>query len=202
MSDLALVEHDLFDRELLQACADEIPDPSDTRWRRYSNAQEMKLEGPATMWGPSTVEYFRQLADMADRFGELFDIDGLTLETIGGGYHLIPPGGYLDVHTDFSKSPSTGHYRRLNVLTYLNHGWEDDDGGELEMWDDNGPALIILPEFGTTAAFATSSTSWHGHPTPTLRWRASLAGYFFTADPPPDYVEQSTVFHPNGDRNA
>jgi hypothetical protein len=110
MSDLALVEHDLFDRELLQACADEIPDPSDTRWRRYSNAQEMKLEGPATMWGPSTVEYFRQLADMADRFGELFDIDGLTLETIGGGYHLIPPGGYLDVHTDFSKSPSTGHY--------------------------------------------------------------------------------------------
>ena len=26
----------------------------------------------------------------------------------------------------------------------------------------------------------TSSMSWHGHPKPCTRWRASLAAYFFT----------------------
>jgi 2-oxoglutarate-Fe(II)-dependent oxygenase superfamily protein len=196
------VRQDAFDRDLLQLAADEFPDPGDPRWRRYGNDHEMKMEGPPPMWGPSTVEYFNQLAAWAPALAEHFAIDGLTMETIGGGYHLIPPGGYLGIHTDFSRSPKTNNYRRLNVLTYLNLDWGDDDGGELELWDDERCVQSIRPEFGTTVAFVTSSTSWHGHPKPTRRWRASLAGYFFTVDPPPDFREQSTVWHPIGGRHA
>jgi Rps23 Pro-64 3,4-dihydroxylase Tpa1-like proline 4-hydroxylase len=99
------------------------------------------------------------------------------------------------VHSDFSRSPSTGRYRRVNVLTYLNHDWTDP-GGHLELWADDGPTVSVAPEFGTTVAFITSATSWHGHPKPADRWRASLAAYFFTDDPPPDFREQSTVWHP------
>jgi len=197
-----LVRDDAFDDELLLACRMEIPDASDHRWRRYGNDNELKLEGPAVMWGPATLEDFTQLALGAPTLSEHFGIDGLQMETIGGGYHLIPPGGYLGIHTDFSRSPQTQQYRRLNVLTYLNVDWGDDDGGELELWDDTRCIESIKPEFGTTVAFVTSSTSWHGHPKPTKRWRASLAGYFFTADPPPDFREQSTVWHPIGGAHA
>jgi hypothetical protein len=193
-----LVSHDAFDDELLLACRMEIPTDTDPRWKRYGNDHELKLEGPAPMWGPATLEYFTQLALWAPTLSEHFGIDGLQMETIGGGYHLIPPGGYLGIHTDFSRSPQTQQYRRLNVLTYLNVDWGDDDGGELELWDDERCIESIKPELGTTVAFVTSSTSWHGHPKPTRRWRASLAGYFFTADPPPDFREQSTVWHPIG----
>lgn len=192
----------IFDTELLNACLAEFPDGEDGGWGRFGNAQERKFEGGPHMWGPNTHSYFEQLGAMADRFAGQFDLPELHLETIGGGYHLIPPGGYLDVHTDFTKSPRTGRYRRLNVLTYLNREWGPDDGGELEIWNDHGPEVVIRPEFGLTVAFVTTTTSWHGHPRPTTRWRASLAGYFFTDEQPVGFRDQSTVFHPNGGRRA
>lgn len=199
---MILIDDTLFDTALLDACLQEFPDGDDQRWGRFGNDLELKYEGGEAMWGPSTRAYFDRLAALAPRLSALFDLPGLTLETIGGGYHLIPPGGYLGVHTDFSRSPRTGRYRRLNVLTYLNRAWDPDDGGHLELWNDHGRYAQVAPEFGVTVAFATTSTSWHGHPEPTTRWRASLAGYFFTEDPPEDFVEQSTVWHPMGGRRA
>lgn len=198
-----VIIHYLESDALLRDCVAEIPNASDARWRRFRNDRERKLEGGAPMWGPQTCEYFDRLAGFAETLALTFDLGEVpTLEMIGGGYHLIAPGGYLDVHTDFSVSPKTGRYRRINVLTYLNDGWGDDDGGELELWDDDGCVVKIKPEFGTTVAFTTSATSWHGHPNPTKRWRASLAGYFFTEQPPPGFVDQSTRWHPNGGNRA
>lgn len=196
-----LVVRDWFTPALLRAARDEFPLANDARWRQYGNDHERKLEGPPETWGPATTQYFAELADLTSILEHGFGIPGLHMETIGGGYHLIPPGGYLDVHSDFSLSPTSGRYRRLNVLTFLNDAWRDDDGGHLELWGADGPSVVIAPEFGTTVAFATSATSWHGHPQPTKRWRASLAAYFFTIDPPPGYREQSTVWHPEGGRH-
>lgn len=184
----------LFDVELLHAVAAEFPSAEHPGWRRYGNDREVKLEGPPAMWGPATHEYFITLAGMTDFLCDLTGIGGLEMETIGGGYHLIPPGGYLDVHTDFNRSPQSNLFRRLNVLTYLNRDW-DDEGGHLELWDDDGLAIDIAPEFGTTAIFETSDRSWHGHPKPAARWRRSVAAYFFSPEPPPGYrADHSTVW--------
>jgi hypothetical protein len=44
--------------------------------------------------------------------------------------------------------------------------------------------------------FETSDHSWHGHPVAAGRWRRSIAAYFFTEEPPADYVaDQGTVWH-------
>jgi hypothetical protein len=185
---------ELFDRDLLARVVDEFPSAEAHGWRRYGNEKEVKLEGPPALWGPATRDYFDQLAAKAGWLSELTGIPELQMETIGGGYHLIPPGGYLDVHTDFNRSPDSGLFRRLNVLTYLNYGW-DDDGGHLELWDDDGIALDIPPEFGTTAIFETSDRSWHGHPKPASRWRKSVAAYFFSPEEPDGYrADHSTVW--------
>jgi hypothetical protein len=195
-----VILRDWFDSDLLEDVAAEFPDADSKAWRRYGNDQERKMEGPPIMWGRRTRQYFDILNGRRSELADAFQIPGLTMETIGGGYHLIPPGGYLDVHSDFSVSPATKRFRRVNVLTYLNKDWDFDDGGMLELWDSTGCAVSVLPEFGTTVAFVTSATSWHGHPVPTKRWRASVAAYFFTVAPPPDFVNQSTVWHPNGGR--
>lgn len=174
----------------------EFPDAHDPRWRRYSNAQEGKLEGPAEMWGPATRVLFERFAMLGPSLGEAFGIPDLSMETIGGGYHLIPPGGRLAVHTDFNRSGDSGLYRRLNLITYLNDGW-DDEGGYLELWDEHGPAEVIPPEFNHTVIFETSDRSWHGHPKPAKRARYSVAAYYFSPEPPPGYVtEHSTIWHP------
>jgi hypothetical protein len=178
----------------LRAVLAEFPAPTVAGWRRYSNSTERKLEGPPGLRGGATRSLFSLIHSRAPQLEELFGIEGLTMETIGGGYHLIEPGGYLNVHSDFSISPNTRRYRRLNLLIYLNDGW-DDPGGHLELWDDDGKVTSIAPEFNRTVIFETSATSWHGHPTPASRWRKSVAAYFFTEQPPPDFAgEQSTVW--------
>jgi hypothetical protein len=195
-----VILRDWFDHELLDGVAAEFPEPEGLGWQRFENEQERKLAGGPAMWGKQTRRYFDTLNGRRTEFADAFNLPGITMETIGGGFHLVPPGGYLDVHSDFSVSPSTRRFRRLNVLTFLNKQWADDDGGILELWDHEGPAVKVKPEFGTTVAFVTSATSWHGHPIPTSRFRASIAAYFFTVAPPPDFVDQSTVWHPNGGR--
>lgn len=164
----------------------EFPAPTDPRWRRYGTVHEGKLEGPEAMWGPATRALFDEFAAMAGPLGEMFGIPDLSMETAGGGYHLIPPGGHLGVHVDFNRSPDTDLYRRLNLLCYLNRGWTDP-GGRLELHDDKGIVREIAPEFGTVVVFETSDTSWHGHPVPATRWRFSVAAYFFSPEAPPGY---------------
>lgn len=192
-----------WDTGLLREVAAEFPNPSAPGWRRYDSSAERKLEGPPGLWGRATRELFELIGspDMAICLAEMFGTPGLQMETVGGGYHLIPPGGYLGIHTDFSRSPRTGRHRRLNLMVYLNEDWQDP-GGHLELWDADGPAVDVVPELSRTVVFETSSTSWHGHPKPAARERRSVAAYFFTDEPSPGYAgERSTVWHP-GVRSA
>lgn len=189
-----LVKDGWWDEALLKAVLAEFPDPAAPGWKRYNSGNERKLEGPPGLWGPRTRELFGQIRERTPDLEQAFGIPDLRMETIGGGYHCIEPGGYLHVHTDFNRSPRSGLFRRLNLLIFLNEGW-DDPGGHLELWDAN-PAVDIVPEFNRTVVFQTSDHSWHGHPKPAQRWRRSVAAYFFTEAPPEGYREDhSTVWH-------
>lgn len=179
--------------DLLDEIVGEFPDHTDPQWKRFDNAREGKLEGGPGMWGPATLDYFDILQARTCDLEAMFSIRQLSMETIGGGYHLIPPGGRLAVHTDFNRSPKTHLYRRLNVLTYLNHDWADP-GGMLVLRGTDGD-IEVSPEFGRTVIFETSDISWHGHPVPASRWRQSIAAYFFSPQPPPGYrSDHSTVW--------
>ena len=78
------------------------------------------------------------------------------------------------------------------MLLYLNHGWQLEWGGVLELG-----ACRILPEFGRMVVFECGEKSWHGHPAPITdgRWRKSLAVYFYDAlDDVPVSEDHSTVW--------
>jgi len=194
-----MVVDDAWDPDLLARVLAEFPADDDPRLRRFGNAEERKLEGGPEFWGPATHEMFAGIESLIPSLERAFGIPGLSMELVGGGYHVIPVGGYLAVHTDFNRSPVTGLHRRLNLLVYLNEDWKADDGGQLELWDDEGPSVRIDPEFNRTAVFATSDRSWHGHPEPTKRVRRSVAAYFYSREEPEGYAgEHSTVWHPRG----
>ncbi len=109
----------------------------------------------------------------------------------GGGLHQTKPGGLLQVHADFNKHPIYGYDRRLNVLIYANKGWQDDWGGELELWNKVPDKCMrrISPIAGRCVIFNTSSESWHGHPEPVKcpdgNTRKSVALYYYTIGRPP-----------------
>lgn len=192
-----LVADGLFQSNLLENVLAEFPSPDAPGWKAFANSTERKMEGSnPRMWGVATTLILHQMALQAPGLAKAFGTPPLTMETIGGGYHLIEPGGYLAMHADFSRSPATNKYRWLNMLVYLNHDW-DEEGGQLQLWDDDGPAVKVAPEFNRTVVFRTSGSSWHGHPVPNVRPRRSIAAYFYADEPAPGYIgDHSTRWHP------
>ena len=108
----------------------------------------------------------------------------------GGGVHSIGSGGFLKVHTDFNWHKKLQLHRRLNLLLYLNEGWNEEWGGELEFWDKDLVACRqkIAPLFNRMVVFSTTDYSFHGHPeplrTPPGVFRRSIALYYYSADRP------------------
>jgi len=181
---------------LLDDVLAEFPAPTAPGWKQYGNGNERKFEGPEALWGTQTRELLRLIGACSGYLSDAFRIPDLTMETAGGGYHLIPPGGRLAVHTDFNRSPDTQLYRRLNLLVYLNRDWADP-GGLLELHGDDR-VVEVEPEFNRTVVFETSDRSWHGHPHPAGRWRFSVAAYFFSPEPPPGYEGDHSTRWLNG----
>lgn len=104
----------------------------------------------------------------------------------GGGLHESLPGGYLNVHTDFLSHTLERTWRReLNLLVFLNEGWEPAHAGWLELWDASVSRCErrIEPRFNRMVIFRTSETSFHGVPSavrcPEGDSRKSIALYYF-----------------------
>lgn len=181
-----VVLDDFWPDTLLDGVIAEFPRETDERWQRFHNDKERKLGGSQAQWGPVTTVLFDGLGEpsFCNMLAKAFHMPPLKMDPRGGGYHLIPPGGYLAQHVDFNRSEE-GLWRRLNLIIFLNKGWSQGfDGGQLLLGDH--AEVAIDPVFNRTVVFETSDTSWHGHPQPTSLdfWRRSVAAYYFSNQPP------------------
>jgi 2OG-Fe(II) oxygenase superfamily len=164
----------LFPDRWLEAVLDEFPALDDPDWMRFDNAEEKKLGNYRRLFdvGPHTEKFLFAVSGpaMLGFLEALTGIDGLIPDPYfgGGALHQIPSGGFLKVHADFNWHPKLRLDRRLNMLVYLNPGWEDGWGGALELWsrDRRGPVRTIMPYFNRTVVFSTTDVSFHGHPHP------------------------------------
>lgn len=119
----------------------------------------------------------------------------------GGGMHLTGPSGRLDVHIDFNYSDELKMHRRLNILIYLNEGWDPSWGGAVELWDTEvkNCEVSVSPLINRCVLFETSDISYHGVEPVTCPpgvGRISFAGYYYTEAAPEQWDGQhhSTVF--------
>lgn len=123
----------------------------------------------------------------------LTGIDGLVSDPTlyGGGLHETVPGGFLGVHLDNERHPTTGLARRLNLIVYCTDwsaagGWQDEWGGHLEFWDRACSRVVkrIAPLFNRAVLFETGQHSFHGHTQPLAcpagLTRKSLAVYYWS----------------------
>lgn len=113
-------------------------------------------------------------------------------ELFGGGLHQSTTGAFLNVHVDYNVHPKTKLHRRLNVLVYMNHDWNDAYEGHLELWDFSNEKKVMIGKFAPTlnrcVIFETNEISYHGHPkplkTPSGVNRKSIATYYYTKSRP------------------
>lgn len=124
---------------------------------------------------------------------------------IGGGFHYIQNGGYLNVHVDFNKHPKLKLDRRINIILYLNKNWKENYNGDLELWakDNSKKVTSVFPHFNRAVIFSTTDFSWHGHPkellAPSDCPRRSLALYYYSNGRPDSEINskisgKSTTF--------
>jgi Rps23 Pro-64 3,4-dihydroxylase Tpa1-like proline 4-hydroxylase len=121
----------------------------------------------------------------------------------GGGFHAGAAGSYLDLHTDFNIHPAHPTWRReLNLLLYLNPGWEPSWGGELRLTDTpDRPGITVEPRFNRMVIMESTDTSFHGYERisfPPGTARRSIASYAYSLVPEGAVTPRTTAWTPQG----
>jgi hypothetical protein len=160
--------------------------------------------------GPSyaALDDLIQTREFLDLVGTITGIPDLRYDPwyFGGGTHENREGQDLDPHVDFNRHPVERWHRRLNLIVYLNHEWNDAWGGSLELHSNPRAAddrvELITPLFNRAVIFETTETSWHGFSRIVLpddkksTSRKSIALYFYTSDRPAEELADthSTIY--------
>lgn len=154
-----------------------------------------------------------QSAAFLELVGRITGIPALLYDPMyfGGGTHENRQGQALDPHIDFNYHPLTRWHRRLNLIVYLNPGWQADWGGALELHRDpydpaNDEVVEVVPAFNRCVIFETTEHSWHGFrrialpPQHAGTSRRSVALYFYTEERPAEQTAptHSTVYVDRG----
>jgi Rps23 Pro-64 3,4-dihydroxylase Tpa1-like proline 4-hydroxylase len=190
---------DFLPASVAEAVIRDFPEPKQLRWDEFNDKHQVKLAFDAAEKLPASIRevlYFFNSRPMLEFLEALTGIQSLIPDPyfVGGGLHQIKRGGYLEVHADFNLHPKLKLDRRLNVLLYLNQDWKEEYGGHFELWNKDMSASVckILPLFNRCAMFSTTSTSYHGHPTPLNcppgRTRKSIAIYYYSNGRPEEEV--------------
>jgi len=194
----------LLNPEFCRALAAEFP-PYETAGFRNENGDPGKAEHSDVAKLGASYRKLDQLVRSPEflRFaGAVTGIPDLLYdpEYVGGGAHENLEGMELDPHVDFTIHRTTGHYRRVNLLLYLNEEWDESWGGGLELhvnpWlsGDKNPIVTLAPLFNRCVLFETSDHSWHGFrairlpPDRKGLTRRSFALYLYTREKPRDFA--------------
>lgn len=193
--------------EAAEAALREFPEPKQLAWSEFNTTTERKLAFDVVEKLPTAVRdvlYFLNSRPMLQFLEVLTGIKNVVPDPyyVGGGLHQIKPGGNLEVHADFNYHAQLKLDRRINVLVYMNKDWHEEYGGHFELWNKEMTKAEqkILPLFNRCAIFSTTSTSYHGHPTPLAcppdRTRKSIATYYYSNGRPEEEAgdSHSTLF--------
>ena len=162
-----------------------------------------KYEDPAFQnYGPTSQAYHDLL--LSSQFSSWLSFltgESLTVDPsfLGGGLHLGGPGSCLDMHVDFEQHPSNkSMLRHLNILLYLNPGWQPTYGGQLDIQHRLTRASVsIEPFFNRLVIMRTDCNSIHGYEPisfPDGSFRISLAAYAYrTATGNSDLTRRTTT---------
>lgn len=116
---------------------------------------------------------------------------------LGAGLHQTFAEGFLKVHVDFNTHHKTGLDRRCNCLIYLNEDWQEEWGGDLEIWNQDVTELSasVPPIANRCVIFSTVPNSWHGHPSPLKcpenNSRKSLVHFYYSNGRPEHEITTS-----------
>lgn len=119
------------------------------------NTIDRRIRGDLTYWLDRTRdEELVHFWELVDQMLHIFN-RYCFLSLSGYEFHLAhyPPGGHYDKHLDQFESRNN---RMISVVIYLNESWQRGDGGELELFNENGSTKIVEPIAGRCVLFKSA----------------------------------------------
>lgn len=205
-----VVLHDLLLPGVTKQLEMDVPRADEGGWTHYKHFNERKQGRSRRDQLPASL--LRAIDELnSERFrgllSRLTGVPNLLPDTdfsAGGGLSICGRGGFLNIHTDFTVHPYHPSWRRrVNLIFYLNHGWDEAWGGHTELWDHDVKAcqVRVAPHANTALVFRTDVPSYHGHPEPMQCpegvVRKTLALYYFTEEPEPVSIATDYVPRPS-----
>jgi len=192
-----VVIDNFFKEDIAKDLASQFPDYNDDKiWNIYKNPLENKRLTPD--WNLFPAETYRALTYLnSPEFIKIIEnIIGVKnvlpdMGLHGGGWHVTPSGGKLNVHLDYSIHPKLKLERRANLIIYLSEDWKPEYGGQLGLWSHDYARGLpkecvtkVDVKFNRAVIFDTTQNSWHGLPeeiaSPKDVYRKSLNIYYLT----------------------
>jgi Rps23 Pro-64 3,4-dihydroxylase Tpa1-like proline 4-hydroxylase len=195
---------DVFPAELVQQIYTEARGLDRSQMRSSNTKRHRKLQtSDRDQLGPAT-RALQDYLDGPDFITVLSAVTGVTdllpdPTHYAAGLHETPQGGKTMIHIDFARHPETQQHHRVNVLLYLNPAWQDDWGGQLELWppDMSSIGARIQPTANTMIVWETHGGTLHGMPDPVAgppgTSRFALASYYFTDAPAEAPVDRAAL---------
>jgi len=204
-----LLLKDFLDPEIAMEMAAQFPQATTDAWTQYKHANENKLGMAKRQLFPPAIGAVTDELNSPQFVAWISALTGIPdlkadpmLE--GGGLHQSGRGGYLNVHTDFSKHHFHPHWhRRVNLILYLNPAWQEEWGGSIELWERKDGKMARCaakypPLLNHALIFTTDERSLHGFPDPLTcpegESRKSLALYYYTVEPDRAFTGHSTDY--------
>jgi GT2 family glycosyltransferase len=111
-----------------------------------------------------------------------------------GGISLMQKNDFLNPHLDNSHDKDRSLYRVLNLLYYVTPDWPQNQGGNLELWQ-NGPKgnpTEIWSRYNRLVVMLTNRHSWHSvNPIRSSLPRCCVSNYYFSPFP----ADEREYFH-------
>ena len=188
-----IVFDNFFNEIILDEILNEFPKNLEKIGDKFHTNQENKsFSTDPDKLSPSVIDFFN-FTNSHKFINFINKLSGIERPLIpdpylfGGGLHELKDGGFLNIHCDFNKDPKMKLDRRINVLIYLNHDWQSQYGGALELWDKDMKNCVqkIKPIFNRMVIFNTTDFSFHGNPDKVnipddSKSRKSIALYYYS----------------------
>lgn len=184
-----IIINNFIDNEYYDKLREVLPSKPTDEWWKYENPIEVKFAlDKFELMDPLIKNIFYSLShkNLIDKFSKLFNIPNLDYDPYchGGGLHMHPRYGRLNMHLDYEQHPITDKQRRLNIILYLNNNWNKEWNGDTQLWNKDMTECIVksYPKENSALIFITTEQSWHGLPDiitcPDDIYRRTLAYYY------------------------
>lgn len=106
-----------------------------------------------------------------------------------GGISAMERGHFLQPHLDNSHDLDQKNYRVLNLLFYITPDWKPENGGNLELWNEDVKRAVEIPSlFNRLVLMSTNDKSWHSvNKVKSAGPRRCISNYYFSPHSPNGY---------------